>query len=474
MPDPTYALALELAVGSLTQLQSYCLRASYSRSITDAFSPLRPDEALFEFVNDVGSFSPLLNTGLLIGRRVQFSATHGGSERTLYSGRVSRMATRPVLGERTTVIEALSDTDRLQKRSLDTGMFVGINAASLFTEIMSRSSVASFAADVLNDSIDFAWFRDRNAANALGQLVQSGYYQFYGDGFGTMHLKSRYFGVFGTSVDTLDVQVQDMNYAISDAGVVNRASLSAIPRKQSSDVTTIAYLARPVVLPASGHVGFFASFIDPRDSMQVTAVGSIVTLVASQDFYAAQNSDGTGTNFTSAVSLSMTVFGASAVASIFNSNSAAVFLTRFQVRGYPILAGAELQVKQDDSSSQAAYGLREASFDENLMTGYSYLRDLALTIVGDRKEPRDAFDLTRVNEFPSILDHDVGNILSVINSLTGVNSTWSIRRIAHEVMLARGLEHIARYELERFSPRPWLVLDHPTYGKLDGTRQLAL
>ena len=474
MPNPVYALALELTVASLTQLTSYCVRAAYGRSIADAFNPLVADEALFELVNDVGSFSPLLNSGLLLGRQVQFTATHGGSSFNLYAGRVKRIATRPTLGERTTVIEALTDVDRIAKKHLDTGIFTAINAGSLFTEIATLTAIASYAADALSDTVDFAWYRDRNAANALDQLVQSGYYQLYGDGAGTLRLKSRYFAVFATSVDTLDVQARDMNYALTDDGVTNKAVIRAVPRAQSTVIATLSYLANPVVMAASGHIGFFVTFLDPRDFATPTAVGSIITLVASTDFYAAQNSDGTGTNFTSALSLNMAVFGASAVASIFNANSADVYLTRFQVRGYPVLAGAELAVKFDDTSSQNAYGLREAAFDENLITSYPYLRDLASTIVGDRKEPRDQFEVSLSNEFPNVLQYEVGDVLSVINSLTGVNSSWTVRRMQHEISMSRGLEHVANYTLDRFSPRPWLVLDHATYGKLDSGRQLAL
>ena len=474
MTEPVYTFSVELTTNSLTNLQSYCQRASYSRAIFDPFTPLAPDAALFELVNDVGSFSPLLNAGLSIGRRVQLSATYGGSSFNLYSGRIKSLATRPVLGERTTVIEALSDIDRMDKTDIDTGIFKNIVASSLYTEIMSRSSVTSFTADAdIFDNVSFAWYNDRSTAAALNQLIQSGYYQFFANGAGTMTLKSRYFGTFGTSVDTIDQQAFDLNYSLSDDGVVNRAHSHAIPRIQASDVTTIAYLPAPVSIPASGHVGFFVSFLDPRDRSSVP-VGSIVALVSSQDYYAAQNSDGTGTNFTSALSLNTAVFGASLVCSIFSANSAEVFLSRFQVRGYPILAGTELAVKIDDSSSQNAYGLRETNFDENLLTNYGYLRDLATSIVGDRKEPRDKFDVHMINEFPGLLSYEVGDTLSLVNSLTGVNSQWTIRGMQHEISLTRGLEHSVKFQLDRFSPRPWLVLDHPTYGKLDSGRQLAL
>ena len=474
MADPIYALKLELAVGSLTDITSYCQRLSYSRSIADAFTPLSTDEALFEMTNDVGSFSPLRNAGMILGRQVKLSATHGGSEYALYAGRVKRFASRPLLGERTTVIEALTDVDRLSKTRLDTGMLVAVNAGSLFTEIMTRCSLASYAAQALTDNVAFAWYKDRNAANALEQLVRSGYYQFFQDGAGTMQLKARFFPLLSTAVDTLVEEARDFNYTLSDLGVVNKAVLRAVPRQQSTDIATLAYLAQPVTIPASGHVGFFVTFVDPRDSFTETPVGSIVAQVASTDYYAAANSDGTGTNFTSALSLNTAIFGSAMVTSIFNANSADVYLSRFQVRGYPILAGTELVVKQDDSSSQTVFGLREASFDDNLIADYAYLRDLSSTIIGDRKEPRDQFQVTRANEFPAMLSYDVGALLASVNAQTGVPSVWAIRRMSHDVSLARGLEHTGRYELDRATPRPWLILDHPTYGLLDSGRQLAL
>lgn len=403
-----------------------------------------------------------------------FAWSSVGSAYNLYAGRVKGVATRPMLGERTTVIEALTDVDRLDKTRLDTGIFTAINAASLFTEIMTRCAVQSFTADALTDSVDYAWYRDRNAATAIWQLVQSGYYQFYGDGAGTMNLKARYFAALMTAVDTVDTQVRDMNYALTDRSIVNKAVLRAIPRRQTTSVATLAYLANPILLPASGHAGFFVTFLDPRDFQTESPVGSIVAMVSSTDYYAAQNSDGTGTNFTTALSLNTAVFGAASVTSIFNANSADVWLTRFQVRGYPILQGAELTVKFNNASSQNAYGLREVAFDENQITNYSFLRDLASVIVGDRALPRDRFDIQMANEFPNVLRYEVGQALSIINSMSGINSTWSIRRMQHEIDMSRGLEHVARYEFDRHSPRPWLVLDHAVFGKLDSNRQLAL
>lgn len=473
MADPVFTLTVELAVGSMTNVTSWCTRASYSRSVSDLFSPMKADDATFEMINDVGSFSPLLNRGLIPGRKVAFTATHEGSSYNLYAGRVKRLSSRPELGERTTVIEAITEVDRLSRTHLDTGMFINTNAASLFTEIMSRSSVSSFTADILPDTAQFAWYQDTPVTNALDQLLRSGYYQYVIDGAGTHNLMGRYWGVFATSVGTVTNRF-DLNYTLSDEDVINKVNLRSLPRQQLSDISTLSYIAQPIVLAAGQHTGFFVGFVDPRDSVSETVVGSIITPVASQDYYGATNSDGTGTDRTSTLSLNIAAFASSAVCSIYNSSADTVYISRFQIRGYPILAGATLGYKSENTSSQNVYGLRERNLESLLFPDQGYLRDFATTIIGDRRNPRDRLELTLKNDWPVLFTHDIGEVVSIVDSFSGVNSTWTVRAVDHDISLMSGLEHTAKMELEFFTERPWLVLDHPTYGKLDSGRQLAL
>ena len=457
----------------MTQLQSACLRASYSRTIANLFTSPQPDPALFELSNEVGSLSPILNANLVPGRRIELTATHGGSSFNLYAGRIKSFSTRPVLGEKTTVIEALTDVDRLNRTLLSTGIFAAINAASLFTEIMSRSGVQSFTAETLNDSVDFAWYSDRSATGAVDQLMRSGYYQMYVDGAGTFNLKGRYFGVFSSVVDSLSDGLLDLNYALTDAQIINSARVQATPRKQQTDISTLAFLAQVMVIPASGFASFFTAYLDPRDGLTPTPVGSAITPVASQDYYAAANSDGTGTDHTATLSLVFTGFGGSAVSSLFNGVGNDVHLTRFQVRGYPILSGAPITTKKEDSTSQTKYGVADFVLEDSLITNQNYLRDLVATLITERKDPRDALNLTLRNEFPQVVQYQVGDVLAVVNSITGVNSSWSIRNMQHEISLAAGLEHTVTLALERFVAKPYLVLDDAVLGKLDSGRELA-
>jgi hypothetical protein len=235
-------------------------------------------------------------------------------------------------------------------------------------------------------------------------------------------------------------------------------------------VATLAYLAQPVTIPASSGIGFFAQYLDPRDYSTPVIAGSLESMVASQDYYCIDNA---GNNMTSALSLTQGVFAGSAVTSIFNTNSQAILLTRFQLRGYPILDGAQLSFVTDDRSSQASYGLAEVSFDDNLITSPEFLRNLGAYIIGEKSTPHDRLQVVTINEFPAQLSYDLGQALSVVNSFSGVNSAWSIRSMRHEINLSRGIEHQVSYELERLQFRSYMVLDDATKGKLDSTNTLA-
>lgn len=403
-----------------------------------------------------------------------FIAEEDGGTYPLFYGRILRTQSRPTVGDhQITVVEALSDADRLKRTTLTSSLFRDINAASLFTEIMSLSNVASFSSDQLFDEIPYAWYQDRPATDAIQELIESGNYNLFIDGGGVVRLKSRYGGFFANVVGSLD-QFYDLSYTLDPDAIINSLKLNTVPRAQATTVNTIAVLAGGLTIPASGSVGFWLTFQDPEAGNVITPVGSMITPVASQDYYASVNSDGSGGDLTSALTVSFQRFGATVVCSIFNGGGTEAQLVRFQLRGYPVRGLATLGFKYDSSSSQQSYGVRALEVSNALIQDYNYLRDLAQTLVEERRAPQDGLDFTLVNEFPQVLQYEVADRLSVVNSVTGVNSEWFIGSMRHDVSFVGGLRHEANYTGEYYQDRPWLILDDPEYGKLDNGRQLAL
>lgn len=400
-------------------------------------------------------------------------ADEDGTEYPLYTGRIREIKQSPGFGQQTALIEAMSEVDRIQRTLLTTPLFTSINAGSLFTEIMTRCAVASYACEALSDTINFATYRDRAATEALHELVRSGNYKLFLDGNGTMQMKGRYYGAFDDSQASL-TEWHDLQYALSPDSVVNDVKLNGQPRAAATSIATLSHIGSAISIPSSGSaIGVWLAYTDPNEPSLVTPAQSVVTPVASTDWRVTTNADGTGTDLTSAFSLSFTAFGATAVATVTNNAATPGYLSRMQVRGYPVLRAGQLGIRTEDASSQAVYGRQGFEIENALIQSYPYLRDYAAFIIGDRKNPRDDVSHSLKNQWPEQLDREPGQVVSLIDSVTGINSQWTVKTAEHEVSLAAGLEHTTTYKVDVFNDRPWLVLDHPSFGKLDSGRQLA-
>ena len=477
MPDPVYALAIELTPNSMTTVSSDVLRATYTRTIATALRPLQADNAMFELRNEGGKYTTGRNGAvqLAIGRDIQFTATYGGSAFNLFFGRVERVRRQPLTGDNTNVVvEVVGGGDRLSRAVITTPLFTNINAGSLFTEIMTRANVASFFSDALTDTIPYAWFRDVSARFATDQLIRSGDYRMYVDGAGTVRLRSRYWATTsGTAISSL-TEFFSLNINTDTREVINEAKINTIPREQITSPSTIAYISPPFTVPGSGSVGFWLQFLDPFNISQNVPVTSLVTPVASQDYYAAANSDGTGTNYTANISLTMATFGETAVVSLFNGSGNTAYLSRFQLRGYPLRALSPLGVRTENVSSQNVYGKHGFDLDNALIQDYAYIRDYSSNLVSQYKDPVDSIEIGLVNDFTSILMGDVGTTLSIVHSISNVASSWAVQNTSHDISLVDGLRHQTDFRFDRLTGANLFTLDSATLGTLDGPGVLAL
>jgi hypothetical protein len=474
-----YLIAITTQAGSVYNVTSDCTRLSYSRTLTDLFSPLRADEGIFEFLSADGMFTPNnvvnpIEVGQLISLKY-IDVFSGDNVIHAYSGRIKTIAGGVAFGARHLwTIEALTDVDKLSRTFVDTPLLVNMPVSSLFTEVMTRTSIASYACDQIFDRVDYVSYDNKNVVGILNQIVKSGNYTLHADGAGTVRLRTRYYESTAADVGVVSA-MHDLTQLVTGESIVNRVTVRSQPAKQLTDISTVAFLGRAISVSSGGSTGFHVSFMDPRN-LSPTLVGSTIALVSGTDYAAFANSDGTGSNLTATLSVSMTSFGASAVASIFNGAGVDAWVTKFQVRGYPLLKGAPISYRYESASSQIAHGLYEASYDDMLITDFAFLQNIAQYIIGERSRPRSVFHLDLVNEQPLIWRLDVGDLLAVENIYAlGTFSSMSIRSMRHEINMGRGEEHRVSYELRDPSSDVtlWLILDHDPFGEIDSDRILG-
>ena len=477
MADPVYTLGIELVSGSFTNVTSYVLRASVDRAISDVANGIVDGQLLATLDNGGAQFSPL-NAGspyypdLKVGRRVSLSATYGGSDYQIFNGRIRDIRVQPNQSRQTALVEAVDDIARLPISQAQTGLLINTNPASAFCAVMSNTGVASFSADLLADSLPYAWFNDISCAEAMRNLIESGGYQMYADTAGAVRLKSRYWGITGASVASYN-EFADLAFGLAGDDVRNSIRISAQSRKPSASVSTIAWLQSPVTVPASGGAGFWLAYVDPDVPTQPTPANSVATPVSSTDWKVNASSDGLGADLTATCSLIFTAFGATAVASIFNGTPTQGYVTKFQVNGFSLQQTPPVTIQTDDSSSAGVYGKKTLAITDDLLYDPAFLGDYSNFLLRQYKEPPGKVQMAIQNIWPDCLARDLADIVSPVNSVTSINSAWTVSRISHQIELGAGLQHTTKCDLKFYPFRDWFVLDDPVQGVLDAGNRLG-
>lgn len=477
MSDPSYNIGIEFVSGSFTEVGSDCRRFTISREAADAFAGISTGRASFVMDNYAGRWSPANSASpysphLTTNKPIRVTATYAGSTYNLFKGFIDRYSISPDLSTRTAMIEASDRVKDLQLRKIDLPLATETNAGSLFTDILSAAAVTSSdrTIDRMYDTIPYAWYADRRPNEAMNDLLLFGNYRLYAGPDGKINVKNRYWGIEGTVVGSYVNDFYGLEYGLTEERILNDVKIEGQPRKRSASVNTVAWLESIPTIAASSAIGFWLHYVDPANLELDTPANSMVTPVSSADYKTNTASDGLGVDRTSLASVQATFFGASAVCSIFNGSGDAVYLTKFQLRGYSIQRQAPILYESRNTSSQNAYGKRDYTLRSDLIADLGYAKDYSEFMITENKEPAAdvRFEIKQV--FPDILARELGDIVHLVESNTAVASLWTIRSIDHDVTLERGLEHTLRCGVEFWRDREYLILDHATRGQLDVNR----
>lgn len=476
MADPVYALTAEFVTGSFTDITGDVVQISVVRQLSDLFTDLTPGEMTVQFSDHDMNYAPDNSASAYAGLvqpaiAVKLEATHSGSTYRLFAGRVDEWRPRPgIEGQRRTLMRARDEIKGLRNRTLTTSVFTNFNVGSLFVEVFSKTEVASYAIDALTDVSPFTWFRDETGAEAVQRLLRSGFFFGYVDGGGQTKIRDRYFDQEQPVVASYD-ELLEYSYTLNDDDVYNDISIEGIPR-QASATSTLAWIIEPVLIAGSSWVSFELEYLDPETG-EPSPGNAMVAPVNSTDYTTDTQSGGGGTDRTATTSAATEFFGQTAVNTVFNGHGDTVYLNKFQVRGASLQRRARFLQKVDDSSSDAIYGRRSFALTNEFLQSHLVAEDYAAFLIDRHKNPAPKLQIGVKNTWPDQLAWELGDLVHVVNTLTGVASQHTITEIEHAIMIERGLEHTTIYRLGRFRDQNALILDSTDFGKLDDGRKLA-
>lgn len=463
----SYEVVVEFEVGSWTNVTDDVTIVDISHFAGDMITGLSPGEISIELENQGGFYTQ--SVSLIPNLQVMVSATHQGSTRALFRGYVDEWSLTPDLsGPRRVTLSGRDALKILQNNRLVSSLYANLTVTSLYTIVLSQSTINSFQVDTMKQIVPFADVSDETFLNAIDSFLGINHATAYVCPQQCFRVDGPYAPIQASVVASLSDASSciDLGWSVSDDKVYNKITVETSPREVVADATSIAAIGAPVFVPALGYASFWLDYVDPVRNESAPAV-DVALPVASEDYSIFQNEDGTGTDYTFTTSIDTTVFGSTAINSVSNNANVDVYMTRFFLQGKPARALSDIRVTKNQSSSQSIYTEIELTHANDLIGGVLKADNFAEYLSGRYAFPAANVTGTWRNLFPTALDAIVGGAVNLVSSFTNTASNYFVRGVEHKIDAEGGWIHDVTFDLELISGTDVLVLDHAILGKLD-------
>lgn len=374
----------------------------------------------------------------------------------------------------------LRASDRAQhlKRDVQLPILLNTFTNSLITAVLDAADIpiGGRALDRPPDDMhDVVFLNDQTGGSALQEIVRATASYLHVDGRGRFVSTGRHATLFQSPEATFD-EFLELNYTMDKNRLINDAVISGTPRTATS-VSTLAYLEDdPQFIPSSETLYLSLEYVDPINNETPTPANSIVAPVAGTDYVLNTQTDGNGTDLTSATTIITNAFATSARMAITNNSSAHGYLTTLQLRGVPLRRGPEFKTHRghigssNEQTSIDQYGRFTFELQSDLIPSAFYAIEYDNWLGNRYSQPRGSVSAQIVDVFPQIAQIDLLDQVTLVETTTAVSSTWVVRALAHDIDVSQGIAHALTLTLEKVFDENALILDDSIRGKLDAGR----
>jgi hypothetical protein len=241
---------------------------------------------------------------------------------------------------------------------------------------------------------------------------------------------------------TIDNNMQDVG---ADYGnnLINRMSIVAHPRRVDTSNAVLFSLGYPMQIGSGQEIEFRAGYFDPAGGAIVNAVsGTMVAPVATTDYLMNTQSDGSGSNATSDLTVEAD-YGAEGVTyTLYNANSETCYITFLQARGRGVYTYAALESTVENQESIDDFGYFSDTLNQMYQQNTQLGKNEAARIVGSERLPRTILNTVELMGNKSIdflhgfLFYDVGDLVPVAEDTSGIDSNYYIQAVHFSVVPA--------------------------------------
>lgn len=410
--------------------------------------------------NDSGIFTPENPAGALYGllrpdTPAHITATHNATDYTLWTGYAQRWtAERFRIGEGRARLECWDLAAYLKNiTGINVLLSTSRDTDAALTAIMTAAGLDSGDADFDDGQQDlpYHWARNQDALTALMEAARS---EMGGllwvNAAGQLRFEARN-SRLGTSADDTwgdgtNVQPEDVQYELVDDDTITSASVQAsIYATGLADTEVLRFsrgkdtrpTADSIAIAAGGRYGpvdvDYAGFV---------ALAAITTPAAVTDYLGNTAANGSGTDKTSALTVTVTDLGAGARIQIDNTDAGTVYVTKFRLRGQPAGIPIENPNYVFTKSIPGVKALRGIEVKLPWVADTAKARDLAYALLRTYRMPYPrvtlSFPWDNDDTVAAMLGVEIGWLVAFADSdglpyTSGVDDWWYVERIQHTI-----------------------------------------
>ena len=174
---------------------------------------------------------------------------------------------------------------------------------------------------------------------------------------------------------------------------VNSVKVVAYPRIVSASASAVYTMSVPQWLGPAYPMTFRVNYWDAASGQYVTIdPANIIAPVATTDYAVNRYPDGSGTDMTASITVSVTAYTTYADIAITNGLDYAGYITKFQLRGYKTETGQTIEAVIVNADSVSEYSYQNAEICQPYQTTTASGEAAAKTIVAIENQPRNVLN----------------------------------------------------------------------------------
>ena len=222
--------------------------------------------------------------------------------------------------------------------------------------------------------------------------------------------------------------------------ILNKISVTAYPKRIDTSQQTLYSLGTPMRLDAGETKTITVRYQNASTKESCNAITSLMSQpVVTTDYLMNSKNDGTGTNLTTSLTVTVVYYTSEAQVTLTNSSENKGFVTRLYLKGYGIYQDSSTKATAEDAASQEDYGIAELNIEQQYRRNTADSESMIYRMLYSEKDPHTRLEsvtfIANKSEkaMLAFLALDIGDMVHLTQSTLGVDDDYYIQGIEFNI-----------------------------------------